>query len=312
MPKIFSIVIAALISASMFAAETEYLPISVYAAEDVEPFPQGAKALVENKLTQLLTRNGVAGLNYMGQFVLTVTTTPLDKDVIAGPPAKIAEKMELNFYIVDAYAKTIFSSTSLTVRGLGETENKCYLDALNRIPLQSPQLAQFVREGKEKIIAYYNHEAARMIQQAQALARQKKYDEALALVALIPAQCDQYEAALAATLDIYQQYIDNECNLNLAAARQAWAAQQNAEGAAAAGQYLALITPDAGCYDEAMALYNEIKAKVLEDWQFEMKQYQDGVDIQKLQIEAARQIGIAYGNNQPNQTTNIEFLRTLL
>ena len=296
----------------MFAAETEYLPISVYAAEDVEPFPQGAKALVENKLTQLLTRNGVAGLNYMGQFVLTVTTTPLDKDVIAGPPAKIAEKMELNFYIVDAYAKTIFSSTSLTVRGLGETENKCYLDALNRIPLQSPQLAQFVREGKEKIIAYYNHEAARMIQQAQALARQKKYDEALALVALIPAQCDQYEAALAATLDIYQQYIDNECNLNLAAARQAWAAQQNAEGAAAAGQYLALITPDAGCYDEAMALYNEIKAKVLEDWQFEMKQYQDGVDIQKLQIEAARQIGIAYGNNQPNQTTNIEFLRTLL
>ena len=61
-----------------------------------------------------------------------------------------------------------------------------------------------------------------------------------------------------------------------------------------------------------MALYNEIKAKVLEDWQFEMKQYQDGVDIQKLQIEAARQIGIAYGNNQPNQTTNIEFLRTLL
>ena len=312
MQKIFSIVIAALISASMFAAETEYLPISVYAAEDVEPFPQGAKALVENKLTQLLTRNGVAGLNYMGQFELTVTTTPLDKDVIAGPPAKIAEKMELNFYIVDAYAKTIFSSTSLTVRGLGETENKCYLDALNRIPLQSPQLAQFVREGKEKIIAYYNHEAARMIQQAQALARQKKYDEALALVALIPAQCDQYEAALAATLDIYQQYIDNECNLNLAAARQAWAAQQNAEGAAAAGQYLALITPDAGCYDEAMALYNEIKAKVLEDWQFEMKQYQDGVDIQKLQIEAARQIGIAYGNNQPNQTTNIEFLRTLL
>ena len=112
---------AALMSATMFAAETEYLPISVYAMQDVEPFPQGAKALVENKLTQLLTRNGIAGIDYMGQFVLTVTTTPLDKDVIAGPPAKIAEKMELNFYIVDAYAKTIFSSASLTVRGLGET-----------------------------------------------------------------------------------------------------------------------------------------------------------------------------------------------
>ena len=60
-----------------------------------------------------------------------------------------------------------------------------------------------------------------------------------------------------------------------------------------------------------MALYKEIKGKVLDDWKFEMKQYQDGVDIQKLQIDAARQVGIAYGNHQPNQNTNIEFLRTL-
>lgn len=296
----------------MLAAETEYLPISVYAVEDVEPFPQGAKALVENKLTQLLTRNGIAGMNYMGQFILTVTTTPLDKDVIAGPPAKIAEKMELNFYIVDAYAQTIFSSSSLTVRGLGETENKCYMNAISRIPLQSPQLAQFVQEGKEKIIAYYDHEADHIIQRAQALAAQKQYEEALALVSLIPQQCAKYDDAIAATLDIYQQYIDNECNINLAAARTEWAAQQNAQGAAAAGVYLAKILPDAGCYDEAMELYNEIKNKVLEDWQFEMKKYQDGVDLQKLQIEAARQIGVAYGTHQPSQTTSIEFLRTLL
>ena len=296
----------------MLAAETEYLPISVYAVEDVEPFPQGAKALVENKLTQLLTRNGIAGMNYMGQFILTVTTTPLDKDVIAGPPAKIAEKMELNFYIVDAYAQTIFSSSSLTVRGLGETENKCYMNAISRIPLQSPQLAQFVQEGKEKIIAYYDHEADHIIQRAQALAAQKQYEEALALVSLIPQQCAKYDDAIAATLAIYQQYIDNECNINLAAARTEWAAEQNAQGAAAAGVYLAKILPDAGCYDEAMELYNEIKNKVLEDWQFEMKKYQDGVDLQKLQIEAARQIGVAYGTHQPAQTTSIEFLRTLL
>ena len=120
----------------MMAAETQYLPISVYAADDTEHFPQGAKAMVENKLTQLLTRNGIAGLDYLGQFVLTVSTTPLDKDVIPGPPMKISEKMEMNLYIVDAYAKTIFSSTSFTVRGLGETENKCYMNALSRMPLQ--------------------------------------------------------------------------------------------------------------------------------------------------------------------------------
>lgn len=309
MRKLFSICAAALISATMFAAETEFLPISVYAADNSENFPEGAKAMIENKLTQLLTRNGIAGLDYMGQFVLTVTTTPLDKDIIAGPPMKISEKMEMNLYIVDAYAKTIFSSTSFTVRGLGETENKCYLNAISRMPLQTPQIAQFIQEGKEKIIGYYDHEGEALIKKAQYLAKQKKYDEALFWVALIPQQSKHYDAALAAGQAIYQQYINNECNVNLAAARQAWAAHQNANGAEAAGEFLAKILPDAACYGDAMALYKEIKGKVLDDWRFEMKQYQDGVDLEKQRIEAARAVGVAYGTHQPSKEVNIEFIR---
>ena len=296
----------------MLAAETEYLPISVCAVDNQEGFPGGAKALIENKLTQLLTRNGIAGLNYLGQFVLTVTTTPLDKDVIPGPQVKIEEKMELNLYIVDAQAQTIFSSTSVTVRGLGETETKCYLNAISHMPMQSPQLAKFIDEGKKKIIEYYDHEGEQLIKKAQFLAQQKKYDEALYWVSLIPQQSKHYDAALAAGQDIYQKYLNNECNINLAYARQAWAAEQNSSGAYAAGEYLANILPDAGCYDEAMELYREIKGKVLDDWKFEMKKYQDGVDLESQRIDAMRQVGVAYGNHQPTQTTNIEFLRTLL
>lgn len=312
MKKIFSIVMAALMSATMFAAETQYLPISVYALPDQEPFPEGAKALVENKLTQLLTRNGIAAMDYAGQFVLTVTTTPIDKDIIAGPPAKISEKMEMNFYIVDAYAKKIFSATSATVRGLGETDTRCYMNALSHMPIESAKLTQFVEEGKQKIIEYYDHEAPKLIQQAQFLAKQRKYEEALSLVALVPQQSTQYDAAMNAGLAIYQQYLDYQCNINLAAARQAWAQEQNSLGAAAAGEYLAQILPDAGCYDEAMALYKEIKGKVLDDWKFEMKKYQDTVDIEKARIEAMRAVGVAYGNHQPQKEVNIEFLRTVL
>ena len=311
MKKLFSICVAALMSASMIAAETEFLPISVYAADNTETFPWGAKAMVENKLTQLLTRNGIAGMDGLGQFVLTVTATPLDKDIIPGPPMKISEKMEMNLYIVDAYARTIFSSTSFTVKGLGETETKCYMNAISRMPIQSDQVATFITEGKQKILDYYNHEGPNLIKRAQYLAKQKNYEEALSIVTLIPQQSEQYDAALAAGLDIYQQYIDNQCNINLAAARMAWAAEQNSSGAYAAGDYLANILPDAKCYGEAMELYKEIKGKVLDDWKFEMKKYQDGVDLEKLRIEAARQVGVAYGTHQPSQTTSIEFLRAL-
>jgi tetratricopeptide (TPR) repeat protein len=299
-------------SAAIFAAETQYLPISVYAADDSESFPQGAKAMMENKLTQLLTRNGIAGLDYLGQFLLTVTTTPLDKDIIAGPPMKISEKMEMNLYIIDAYAKTIFSSTSFTVKGLGETENKCYLNAISRMPLKSPEITRFIDEGKTKIIEYYDHEADNLIKRAQFLTLQKEYEEAIFLVSLIPQQSKKYDDALKAGLEIYQAYIDYQCTVNLAAARQEWAAEQNKFGAMKAGEYLANILPDAKCYGEAMDLYKEIKGKVLDDWKFEMKKYQDTVDLEKARIEAMRAVGVAFGNHQPQKEINIEFLRTIL
>ena len=312
MKKLFSICIAALMSATMLAAETEFLPISVYAADNTEKFPFGAKDMVESKLTQLLTRNGIAGMDNLGQFILTVTATPIDKDIIPGPPAKIAEKMDMNLYIVDAYARTIFAATSFTVRGLGETENKCYLNAISRMPIQSDQVTKFIAEGKQKILDYYDHEGPAIIKHAQHLAKLKNYEEALYAVALIPRQSKHYDAAIEASQDIYQQYINYECNVNLAAARNAWAAEQNKEGATKAGEYLAQILPDAGCYDDAMKLYNEMKGKLLDDWKFEkMKVHQDTIDLESQRIEASRQVGVAYGNHQPQQKTTIEFLNTL-
>ena len=311
MKKLYSLALAALMSVSMLAVETEYLPISVYAIDNLENFPAGAKAMIENKLTQLLTKNGIAGINTNGQFILTITTTPLDKDVIPGPPSKIAEKMEMNLYIVDAYAKNILSSTSITVRGLGETENKCYMDAISHMPLNTQQMSTFIAEGKEKIIAYYDHEGEAILGNAKNLAKQKKFDEALYMVSLIPQQCKHYKSAMTIGLDIYQQQINHACTVNLNEARMAWVAEQNALGAYAAGQYLANILPDAACYGEAMALYKEIKAKVLDDWKFEMKQHQDTIDLEKQRIDASRQIGVAYGNNQPKEKTTIEFLHTL-
>ena len=175
-----------------------------------------------------------------------------------------------------------------------------------------PQVAKFIEDGKQKIIAYYDHEGEALIKKAQFLAKKKEYEEALWIISLIPQQSKHYDAALAAGQEIYQMQLDNECNIYLAAARQAWAAEQNAKGAAAAGEYLMNILPDAGCYDEAMELYREIKGKVLDDWKFEMKKYQDGVDLEKQRIDAMRQVGVAYGNHQPAQTTSIKFLRTLL
>lgn len=308
MKRHFLTIALALMSLTLFAANTTYLPLSVYVEDLAEPFPAGAKALMESRLTQVLTRNGIAGMSYQGQFALTAMALPLDKDILPGPPAKISEKMEITLFIVDVYNKTIFSSATVTARGIGENENKAYIDGIKRMPVQNKDIAAFIEEGKTKIVDFYDTKGEQMIKKARTLAKQKQYGEALNIVSLIPEECKHYDAALQAGLDIYQMYLDNECNVNLAAARQAWAAEQNSVGAQRAGEYLANILPDAACYGEAMELYKEIKGKVLDDWKFEMKKYQDGVDLEKARIKAMRDIGVAWGEHQPKETYHLDFL----
>ncbi|MBR1792479.1 MAG: hypothetical protein IJ764_02420, partial [Bacteroidales bacterium] len=166
-----------------------------------------------------------------------------------------------------------------------------------------------VSKGKRKIIAYYEAQSSTIIATARSLAAQHQYEEAFYLLAGIPSECSSaYGKALTAGNEIFAQYTDYCCQINLAKARTLWAAEQNSSGAAKAGEYLSTIYPEAACYGEAEALYQEIKGKVLDDWHFEMKRYQDGIDLERARIDAWRQVGIAYGNHQQPVDYNVNWL----
>ena len=307
--SVFCLLSLLLVPCSLLKAQNEYMPISVVVEPLVEPFPETAQVQVTNQLTQLLTKNGIASVSDNCQFVLTVFMVPQDKDVVPGPPMQIVETMDANLYIADVVNQTVFATTTQTLKGVGRSETRAYMDALKRLNTNSKAMTEFVEEGKRKVIAYYDSEMPKIIQRAMVLSDMHQYDEALYLVMFVPSQCKHYNEALAAGLSIFKAQQDYTCVQNLQKARMAWAAEQNAEGARKAGEFLGLIYPDAACYGEAMEVYNEVKAKVLDDWHFEMKKYQDGVDLEKQRIEAARAIGVAYGSHQQPTTTNIGFLR---
>ena len=70
------------------------------------------------------------------------------------------------------------------------------------------------------------------------------------------------------------------------------------------------IDPEAACYNDALSLAKEIKSQVRSDLDLEMREkYHDKVKIEEQRIEAIRAIGVAYGNGQKPQTTNITWLR---
>lgn len=305
------ILIVALCSLATFNSKAQEceIPLMIIQTEQADPIPSGALDFLNNKLRQVATTQGLAAGSEFTQFCIVPKISLLTKEILPGPPSKFVYDMEMTLYIADAWGEKVFTSTNISMKGVGNNETKAYIGGIKGINPRSAALQAFVEEGKNKIVDYYNNNYPNIIKKAQHLAGMKSYEEALFYLGSIPECSKGYDSALKAASEVYQQYVDQLCLENLSKAKMAWAAEQNAYGAEAAGEYLQYIYPDAKCYGEAMALYKEIKGKVLADWKFTMKIYDDAVSLERQRISAWRDVGVAFGRGQKNRTTNVYWIR---
>ena len=206
-----------------------------------------------------------------------------------------ALNLEVTFYIVDAASQSIFSQTSISVKGVGQTEDKAYIAGLKNINVKAGQFKGFVETGKTKIMEYYNSQCDVVMKGAQALAGQKKYEEALYGLLSVPDVCREcFDKCMDLSVDIYKQYANYKCTEYMAEAKAAWSIMNTDKAA----EFLGKITPDMECYNEAVQLVEEIKQKQLADganvWTFKMKQYDDSVEKEKLMIQAGKEVAVSW------------------
>ena len=284
------------------------ITLAAYVPQQIDKMPDAARSILANKLNQIVTQNGMGGAANNERFIITANVNVISKDLTATAPPMTALVLEVTLYIGDGFVGTKFSSTSINVKGVGESETKAYISALKGISPTNSNIQSFVGNGKSKIIEYYNSKCDFIIKEAQTLVSQNNFEEAIFKLTSVPEVCKEcYDKCMDAVGPIYQKQIDRECKSKLMEANTAWNAAQDSYGADIAGGILAQIDPNASCYKEALALSNKIAQRIKEidqrDWKLQLKEQQDNVDIQKATIKAIRDIGVAYGNGQPKTVT---------
>ena len=284
------------------------ITLAAYVPQQIDKMPDAARSILANKLNQIVTQNGMGGAANNERFIITANVNVISKDLTATAPPMTALVLEVTLYIGDGFVGTKFSSTSINVKGVGESETKAYISALKGISPTNSNIQSFVGNGKSKIIEYYNSKCDFIIKEAQTLVSQNNFEEAIFKLTSVPEVCKEcYDKCMDAVGPIYQKQIDRECKSKLMEANTAWNAAQDSYGADTAGGILAQIDPNASCYKEALALSNKIAQRIKEidqrDWKLQLKEQQDNVDIQKATIKAIRDIGVAYGNGQPKTVT---------
>lgn len=269
--------------------------------------PLEAKSLLTNKLSQIASNNGMGGSQANARFIITANVNVGTKDIIAGPPQLIAQNLDVTLYVGDAVTNTIFSNTTITVKGVGTNENKAFIEAFKTMNPKNKDIVAFLEEGKTKIISYYSTNCDFIIKEAQTLVKQQKYDEAIYQLSLVPDVCqDCYFKCLDTLGSIYQKKIDADCKIKLNEAKLIWAAAQNPIGAEKTGDILSTINPMASCQSTVNALIKSIDAKLKADekarWEFKMKQYADKIAAHKEQVRIAEDKGKRDDTYRENQS----------
>ena len=293
-----------------------------------EALPEESRKLLETKLSQIISSYGIADNDNCIRFILTAKINVLSKDIVAGPPQRISQKLEITLILGDVEEDKVYSQQTLSAIGIGQSLNKSYISAIKNIRPKNAAIAAFIQEGKERILNFYQTNCEDLIIEAQKKASMQNYEDALLLLSSIPDVCTEcFEKASKIASPIYTDMINARGTEFLNQARVVWAKNPTKEGAKAATQLLAKINFAASCQPKAVALIREITDKMNEidrrEWEHEMQVYQDNLErekrhweqnvreyedriqTQRMRLKAWRDVAVTYAKNQPKVVNRV-------
>ncbi|WP_299617986.1 hypothetical protein [uncultured Tenacibaculum sp.] len=275
------------------------ISLAAYVPRQSNSIPASAKKMLVNRLTKIITKNGFAKNPYNSRFVLVPNVSVLSKDITPTAPPKTALNLNVTLYIGDGMSGTLFASESIELKGVGNNETKAYIAAVKRLSPKNPAILDFIETGKSKIIEYYDTNCANILKKASVLETQNKFEEALSMLTSIPEASSCFGKVESKIKSLYQKAIDRDCKQKLEKASAIWNANQDVAAANKAGEILSTVEPQAKSYPKVKVLYKKIAARVKDlndrDWNYKLKV----LDLKKTYIKAARDVGVAYGKNQP-------------
>lgn len=304
------IAVMALAAATIANAQGECsIDVSVADITKGDVVPAAINSKLEGKLTQAISKAGLTSAPYDSRFFVAGRFDDAFNDISGGPSQKVYVKTTLTLYIGDADEQKIFASEAFELNGVGGSDQQAYTRALGKLNATNPKLVEFLRNGKQKIIDYFDANYQSYINNARKAMAARDFDEALYYATAIPSCCKGYDQANALAMQIYKQSMNHSAQQLLAKARAAWAADPSADGAAEAHSFLSQIDPESSCYAEAQALSKQISQTTQKQWEFEnVTKYNNEVELQKQRINAAKEVAVAWAKSRPKQVNRYVFV----
>lgn len=252
---------------------------------------------LESKITTIASKEGSggSGMSEHGLVCIPRISVSRDEQVDGGLSKTNVIALECTFSVTHMLDGSVLASIEKKIAGTGSNREKAIDNAINKVSSSDTVLLKLFSTAREKYKNMYVAKCESIIKKAEVKKSGRQYDEALALLMSVPSEAEQcYEKAMKATQSIYVALSDQECKQHLLNARTYISHQNYSDGL----NELSLIDPLSSCYKEAMNMSKEVESNITaeqnREWQAKQEARRDNVELQKMRIEAVKDIVVSY------------------
>lgn len=280
---------------SMAQESIDYIVVKTIIETGTTNLDSNQREKLKLKVSQIANDNGYSALEGQQDFILKANFQIYDKNIASGMTKMIVVSGELSLSIYANGSDIQFGQYSYGVSGSGSNERNAIINAFKKVLGNNKRIIDFFEKSKNKIVRYYKNNCSNILAEAKRDSSIQNYSKVIAELSRIPislGECSNKVSDLLAKS--YKKLQDKNCNKLLISARSSFSENDYTKGL----ELLTLVDPESKCFKEAAALVASIEGDVdekeMREWNLQISKYKDDVELEKLRIEAIKEIGKAY------------------
>lgn len=165
-------------------------------------------AALKNKISKIITRNGMA--DAAGLFVVTPTLTITDDGTVdTGMTSLRVLRADLTLSVRNLFEDTVFGSQTVPLQANGKSDEACMRSLINKVNVNDARFAKLIRDVQQDIADYYTRQMPKILAKVNSLVAREEYEDAMAALAVIPESVDEYEAVSELKVQVYNKLLTN-------------------------------------------------------------------------------------------------------
>ena len=253
--RTLSLLLAAVLATAAVRAQTVIDLAARVDEQTTAQIGEANAAALKNKISRIITRNGMADAEGLFAVVPTITITD-DGTVDTSMTSLRVVRADFTLAIRNLVDNTTFASQTVPLQANGKSDEACMRSLINKVNVNDVRFAKMIRDTQQAIADYYARMMPRILAKVDSFVAREEYEEAMAVLAVVPECVEEYPRVAELKVQVYNKLLSNDVTCAMAEA-EILVRQGDIDGALNLCRACNPLSPN---YGEVIAFMNRLDA----------------------------------------------------